>query len=234
MKVGTIPLLLALLASPTLARAQDEASLRRHQFTVGGGVGWSGPYAIGDAAAELRGNGIGSLPPVFTLFTATSRMTPAISPELHVGYAVTPTTTVEFNFGYALPRVGVEISDDPEAPDQKLPGEQLQQYLIGGAATWQIPLPPRVRARLGNRLAPFVIGGASFLRQLHEDRTLGETGQVYYAGGGARYFLRRDAGTGRAYGLRADGRVNVRRNGIDFEDKMRLYPTLSVAAFIGF
>ena len=234
MKAGTVTLLFALLVSPPLAGAQDEPSLRRHPFTVGGGVVWSGPYNIGDAAAELRGNGIGSLPPVFTLFTARSRITPALSPELRVGYAVTPATALEFSFAYGLPRVGVAISDDPEAPEQRLPGEQLQQYLIGGAATWQIPMPPRVRARIGNRLAPFVLGGATFLRQLHEDRTLGETGQVYYAGGGARYFLRRDAGTGRAYGLRADGRVNIRRNGIDFDDKMRLYPTVSFAAFIGF
>jgi hypothetical protein len=234
MKSGIITLLLVLLVWPQPAGAQDEPSQRRHQVTVGGGVGWSGPYNIGDATAQLRGNGIGSLAPVFTLFAARSRITPTISPELRVGYAVTATTAVEFSFGYALPHVAVAISNDPEAPAQQLPGEQLQQYLIGGAATWRIPMPPRVRARVGNRLAPFVLGGATFLRQLHEDRTLGATGQVYYAGGGARYFLRRDAGSGRAYGLRADGRVNVRRNGIEFEDKMRLYPTVSLAAFIGF
>ena len=234
MKAGTVTLLFVLLALPRLAFAQDEPSLRRHQFTVGAGAVWSGPYNIGDATAALRGNAIGSLPPVFTLFTAKSRITPAISPELRVGYAVTRTTAIEFSFAYTLPRVSVAISDDAEAPAQQLPGEQLRQYLVGGAATWQVPLPAGVRQRIGNRLAPFVLGGATFLRQLHEDRTLGETGQVYYAGGGARYFLRPTTGAGRAYGLRADARVNFRRNGIDFEDKMRLYPTVSLAAFIGF
>ena len=233
MRASAVAMLLALLASAQLANAQDEPSLRPHQFTIAAGAVWSGPYNIGDATAELRGNGIGSLPPVFTLFTAKSRITSAISPELRVGYAITRTTALEFSFAYTLPHVSVAISGDPEAPAQQLPGEQLQQFLIGGAATWQVPLPAGVRERIGNRLAPFVLGGATFLRQLHEDRTLGETGQVYYAGGGARYFLSR-TGSGRAYGLRADGRVNFRRNGIDFEDKMRLYPTVSLAAFIGF
>ena len=99
--------------------------------------------------------------------------------------------------------------------------------MIGGGVTWQLPM------RTGARLAPFVSGGAAFLRQLHEDRTLAETGQIYYAGGGARYWLRGGRGSGRAYGLRGDARVNFRRKGIDFENKIRIYPTLSLSVFVG-
>ena len=80
---------------------------------------------------------------------------------------------------------------------------------------------------------PSSSGGAAFLRQLHEDRTLAETGQIYYAGGGARYWLRGGHGAGRAVGLRGDARVNFRRNGIDFEDTMRTYPTFSLSVFVG-
>jgi hypothetical protein len=216
------------LAAANAAYAQEAPAFRAHQFTIGAGIVWSGAYEIGDATAGLRGNGIGSSPPVFTLFNATSRITSATSPELRIGYAMTPRATLEFGLAYTRPQLAVSISDDPEAPSQELPGETLEQYVLGGGITWQLPI------RMGNRLAPFVLGGAAFLRQLHEDRTLAETGQIYYAGAGARYFLRGGHGSGGALGLRGDARLNFRSHGIDFEDQVRTYPTFSLAAFVGF
>ena len=91
---------------------------------------------------------------------------------------------------------------------------------------WHLP------RRGGARLRPFVIGGGGYLRQLHEERTLVETGQLYYFGFGARYWLRGGSGTARAFGLRGDLRANLRRGGIDFEDKNRVFPTLAVHLFL--
>ena len=119
------------------------------------------------------------------------------------------------------------ITADAEAPSQELAGEKLQQYVFDGGITWQLPVST------GPRLALFVSGGGGYLRQLHEERTLGETGQVYYTGAGARYWLRGGHGASKALGVRGDVRVNVRRKGIDFEDKMRTYPTFSVFLFVG-
>jgi hypothetical protein len=221
--------MVAMLCAPITAWAQDAPELRKHQFTVGGGVVWSGAYQIGDSTAQLRGS---TAAPTFTLFTAKSKVTAAIAPELHVGFAVTPRIAVEFGLAVSRPHVGISIGSDPEAPAQQLPGERLDQYVIGGGVTWQFPLPTSVR--IPARLAPFVSGGAAFLRQLHEDRTLAETGQIYYAGGGARYFLRDGQGQELTFGLRGDARVNFRTNGIDFEDRMRFYPTVGVSAFVGF
>jgi hypothetical protein len=220
---------LALIAgAPMIASAQDTPALRAHHFTIGAGLVWSGGYDIGDSAAQLRGNGTGASPPALTLFTAKSRITPVTASELHIGFAATPRTALEFGVALTRPRVGVAIGGDAEVPPQQLPGETLEQYLFDGGITWQVPI------RVGARLAPFVSGGAAFLRQLHEDRTLAETGQVYYAGGGARYWLRGGHGASRALGLRGDARVNVRSKGIDFEDRMRTYPTFSVSMFVGF
>ncbi len=221
-------LIFVLALVPGLATAQDGPALRAGRFVVGAGVVWSGGYDIGDATASLRGNGPGATPPDVTLFTAKSSITPATSPELQVGFAATQRLAVEFGLAFTRPHIGVEIAGDAEAPSQELPGERLQQYLIGGGVTWQVPF------RMGARMAPFVSGGAAFLRQLHEDRTMAETGQIYYAGGGARYWLRGGHGAGRAYGLRGDARVNFRRKGIDFEDQMRIYPTFSLSVFVGF
>jgi hypothetical protein len=40
-------------------------------------------------------------------------------------------------------------------------------------------------------------------------------------------------GTARSAGLRGEFRMNMRTGGIDFEDKMRAYPTFSLFLFIG-
>jgi hypothetical protein len=219
--------LVALLGLPTIAHAQDAPSLRAHRLTVSAGVSWSGGYDVGSATAQLRGNSPGATAPPFTLLTADSRVTSAAGPEIKAGFSITRTLLLEAGGSVSRPRIGVSIAGDAEAPAQQLPGEELRQYLFDGSLSWQLPI------RLGGRLAPFVIGGGGYLRQLHEDRTLGETGQIYYAGGGARYFLRGGHGGARPIGLRGDVRVNVRRRGIDFDNTMRAYPTLSLQLFVG-
>ena len=223
-------------AAPMAAFAQEAPSLSLHRFTIGGGVVWSGGYDIGDQTAQLRGNGAGPSAPPFTLFTSESRLTSAISPDVRVAFAMTRQLTLEFGTSVRQPHISVAIDGDAEAPSQELPGEKLEQYLFEGGATWQVPLSigdKRAPASISERLAPFVSGGITFLRQLHEDRTLAETGQIYHAGGGARYFLKGGHGSGRALGVRGEARVNFRRKGIDFENKTRIYPTLTLSVFVG-
>ena len=209
------------------ANAQDAPSLRAHRVVVEGGAVWAGGYAIGDVNAELRTNAAGSAPPPYTLFVASSEITSVPSVTARVGFALTPHLVIEAAGSFGRPRIGVDISRDGEAAGQRLAGEQLQQYVIDGALVWQLPV------RLGPRVRPFVIGGAGYLRQLHEDRTLVETGQVYFAGIGARYWMRGGTGRARPVGLRAELRGNLRRGGIDFENKVRVYPTLAVSLFLG-
>jgi len=217
----------AMVVSSGVARAQEAPILRAHRFTIGAGLVWSGAYDIGEATAQLRGNGPGASAPPVTLFTTDARVTSAVSPELRVGFAMTRRVVLEFGVSMTQPHIGVAIGGDTEAPSQQLPGEKIEQYLFEGGATWQPPI------RIGSRIAPFIAGGAAFLRQLHEDRTLAETGQIYHAGGGVRYFLRGGHGTGRAVGLRGEARVNFRHDGIDFENTMRTYSTFLLSIFVG-
>jgi hypothetical protein len=175
----------------------------------------------------LRGNGTGPAPPSFTLFTADSHFSETIAPEIRVGVSLTRRITIEGGASRSHPRIGVGIAGDAESAAHELPGEQLQQYVFDGGLTWQLPI------RLGPRVAPFVTGGAGYLRQLHEDRTLAETGRIYYAGGGARWWLRGGHGASMPAGIRGEFRLNLRDRGIDFEDKMRAYPTFSLFLFIG-
>lgn len=216
-----------MLLMPAVAAAQDGPGLRPGHFTIGAAAVWSGGYAVGDSSAQLRGNGPGSSPTPFTLFRATSRVTSTPGPMVQVGIALSRTLALEGSATFAQPHVAVAISGDAEAPSQELPGEKLEQYQFEAGLTWQLPI------RAGRRLAPFVGVGGGYLRQLHEDRTLAETGQIYHAGVGARYWLRGGGAASKAIGIRGDLRLNLRRNGIDFENKMRTYPSVSLSAFIG-
>lgn len=219
--------LMLLLGGVNIAHAQEGPALRAHRVLLEGGAVWSGGYAVGDVNAQLRSNATGSTPPPFTLFSAASDLSSAASAVVRFGFTLTPTLAIEGGGSFGMPRLGTDITADTEVGPQRIEGEQVRQYLFDAAVVWHLPL------RLGPRLRPFVIGGGGYLRQLHEERTMVETGQIYYGGAGARYWIRGEAGTARSLGLRTDVRVNVRLGGIDFENQARVFPTVAVHLFLG-
>ena len=224
-QAGSCAALLLALAGPSFA--QEAPRLPDNRVTIDAGITWLGGYDVGISTAQLRGNATGATTPPFTLFTADSHFSTGRAAELRVGVSITPRLAIEGGASLSHPRIGFRISDDSERSAQELPGEELQQYVFDGGLSWQLPI------YMGRRLAPFIVGGAGYLRQLHEDRTLVETGRIYYTGGGARYWLRGGHDRARPIGLRSEFRINLRTKGIDFEDKMRTYPTFSVFAFLG-
>ena len=197
------------------------------QVTINGGLGWSGGYDIGASSAQLRTNAPGATVPPFTLFNVDSRIAPSPGGEVRVGVAITPRFSVEGGVLLANRRLPFAVTGDPESAAQQLEGETLHHYVFDAGVMWELPVFRR------SRLRTFASGGAGYLRQLHQDRTLVETGQVYYVGGGARYWLRGRPTSSRSLGLRGDLRLNVRRSGIDFEDRARTYPTASLLMFVG-
>jgi hypothetical protein len=209
------------------AQPAESPGLRPHHVTLSAGLVWTDGYDVGASTAHLRGNGAGPSAAPFTLFSADSRLTRATAPDFRVGYAVTSRVALEGGMSFAQPRIAFAIARDAEAPAQELVGEKLDQYQIDANLTWQLPVG------LGPRLAPFATIGAGYLRQLHEDRVLAETGQIYFGGAGARYWLKGGHGAARALGLRGDVRVAVRKGGIDFENRKRAYPSVSLMLFVG-
>jgi hypothetical protein len=214
---ASIALVVALAAGVSAAEAQ---------VTVSGGLDWTGGYDIGTSSAQLRANTPGATPPPYTLFNVDARIAPAPGAEVRVGVVVRPQFTVEGGVMFARRRLPFRIFGDAEIPSESFAGESLQHFLFDAGVQWELPgrFPPRLRA--------FASGGAGYLRQLHQDRTLVESGQVYYAGGGARYWLRGLPDSDRSIGVRGDVRVNVRRGAIEFEERTRIYPTVSVLMFI--
>lgn len=196
------------------------------QVTISGGAGWLGGYPIGTSTAQLRTNAPGATPPPLTLFTVDSRIAPAAAGEVRVGVAITRRLTIEGGAAFGRRPVPLSISGDLEAGPQRLEGESLHHYAFDGGLAVELRRPS------GARLRTFVLGGAGYLRQLHQDRTLVKAGQIFYAGGGARYWLRQRPDSSRSLGVRGDVRLNVRRHGIDFENKTRLYPSVSLLLFV--
>lgn len=204
------------------------AEVAEAQVTISGGVGWSGGYDVGGSTAELRTNAPGAASPPFRLFSVDSRISPAPGGEVRVGVVIARDITLEGGAVLSRRRLAFTIAGDAEAGAQRLPGETLQNYLFDAGVLWELP-PPVPR---GRRVRAYAAGGAGYLRQLHQDRTLVESGEVYYVGGGARYWLRGRPASPRSLGLRGDVRMNLRRRGIDFENRARIFPTASVLVFI--
>lgn len=218
--------LCVVLVSAGTGYAQEAPALRPHRLVLDGGVVWSGGYPIGAVDANLRSNATGSAPPPFMLFAASSEIGAAPAVSVRIGFTLTSRLMIEGGGSFGMPRVRTDISQDSETGAQQLEGEELKQYVVDGALVWHLPL------RIGSRVRPFVLGGAGYLRQLHEERTLVETGQLYYGGIGARVWFRDGDGTARSFGLRTDLRANLRRGGIDFDDKARVFPSVSVNLFL--
>ena len=101
----------------------------------------------------------------------------------------------------------------------------LTQITIEGGVLVDLPA---LRLPAGN-LVPFVDGGGGYLRQVHEDRVLIETGRTLYAGGGVKW----QSGAAQPSGLmqrlvvRADARFVSRTGGVDVDDERRHYITVS-------
>jgi hypothetical protein len=210
----------------TLVVIGCHGSIASAQVTINGGLGWSGGYGTGGSSAQLRTNAAGATPPPFTLFTVDSRVTPSPGGEVRVGVSITPRVAIEGGALFSRPRLGFSIAGDREAAAQEFEGESLQHYVFDAALLWNVPVIHRPKFRT------FAIGGGGYVRELHQDRTLVESGQIYYLGGGARYWVRGGAESNRSIGLRGDVRINMRRNGIDFDNESRIYPTISVLMFV--
>jgi hypothetical protein len=194
---------------------------------VGAGVLWSGTYSIGDATAALRSNAPGATPPPFTLFSTKSTVDSAAGVLVRGGFAVTPSITLEASASLSRPALSTQIFQDAEQAAAAVAGESLEQYVCEAGAVWYLPV------RLGPKWRVFASGGGGYLRQLHQERTLVETGSVYYAGAGVNLWLRGGHGPSKSLGIRSDARINWRRGGIEFENQTRAFPTLSVALFVG-
>ena len=108
------------------------------------------------------------------------------------------------------PELQTVVSSDAEASGTFTLVESLDQYILDGGVLVHLD---ELEA-FG--LKPFAIGGFGYVRQLHEEQQLVETGHLFYVGGGVTLPLfSRAQGFIRSVSVRGDLRLNVRSLELD-------------------
>jgi hypothetical protein len=187
---------------------------RRGSVEVAGGFVWTGGFDVDAQAAELTG----STQTSFTLFTIDARVRPANGAQARVAFYLTPTLALEAGVQYSRPVLTARLSSDAEDAEDVTADETLSRYVVDGSIVYHL----RGLSFAGGRGMPFLAAGAGYLRELHEDDQLIETGAEYHAGTGLKFWIARGR---RSIGLRGDIGVTVRDGGFDFEEKRRMLPT---------
>ena len=212
----------------TMLSAASEAQIRPRQvqppagptpgagsWELGGGLNFARGFDLGESAAELTRNTTDGSD-AFTLFVADSQVESAGGLQAQLAYYLSPRLAVEGGLRFAQPVLRIEVSGDAEEAEDVTAEETLQQYVFTGSALWHLRRPAP-----GRRVSPFVFGGAGYLRDLHEEQELVETGHEFHAGGGVKIWF---GSARRRFGLRGDAGVAFRTGGTDPEDGFRPVP----------
>jgi opacity protein-like surface antigen len=198
-----------LLSSVAVAVAQDAAP-RPRSLEVSVGALAIGGVDFGSHNANLTANDPGN--PDFILFTTSSQINPGAGLDTRVTFNLSRTFGVEGAFAWTRQTAETKITSDADGAPNVTLTEDLSTYFVEAAAVVHL-------RRLGfarGRGLPFVFAGGGYLRQLDGDSILVDTGTVFHAGGGIKYFFaQRVRGFVRDIGLRADGRFYVRSGGLE-------------------
>jgi hypothetical protein len=204
------------------ASAQQPVDVGRLELSAG--VVWGGGLDLGSAAATET-SPAGQPVPIF----ATSTTLGALAAfEGRIGWRFSRSFTAEADATVGQHDLRIALSNDVEGAPAATVSERVDQFTIGGALLWHAPLgSPRLR--------PFAAAGGGYLRALHENATLAQTGHYYQFGGGVDVLLA-SRGTARlkAVGVRVDARALVRINGVAFDAAARTAPAAAASLFVRF
>ena len=212
-----------LMSSIASAQSADPPPSR---VEAGFGVLWLGQQPLGSSQANET-TAAGTKTP---LFSTSSDLASAAGIDGRIGVRLTRSLAAEAEASYLKPQLRIAISGDTEGALALTATEAIQQFTIGGGLVWYVP-----NHGWPARFAPFVMAGGGYLRQLHEQNTLVETGSFFQVGGGATYLLstRQHVHT-KASGVRVDLRAVRWSKGVAFDDGGRVAPAFGASAFVRF
>jgi hypothetical protein len=213
---------LVLSAAGAFAQSVDPSP----RFEASLGVLWIGGQPLGASSANETQSAGTSTP----LFSTTSELASAAGLDGRIGVRVTRSLVAEAEASYLKPQLRVAISGDTEGAAALTATEAIQQFTVGAGVLWYLP-----NRGWSTRLAPFAMAGAGYLRQLHEQNTLVETGSFIQFGGGATYLVcPQPRFHTKGIGVRADLRALRRSKGVAFDGGGRTAPAFGVSAFVRF
>jgi hypothetical protein len=210
------------LLAPRAAAAQP-----RLDVTVSG-AWWDG-YDLGQQRATLTGPQTPTGSPV-TLFDSDATIVSGPGAELRLGWRLFRGVYAEATGGVGVNSIEARVHDDIEQAPPITVTSTLTQVTIEGGALVELPA---VRLGSGN-LLPFVDGGGGYLRQIHEERVLVETGRTLYVGGGVKWHsvAAQPRGLVQRLVVRGDARLVSRTGGVDVADARHHYITVSAGVGI--
>lgn len=211
-------------AVAVLAAGATEAQPAQGRVEVSGGAAWLGASKFAPVLAQETTPAGGRR----TVFVSDTTLESSTGPAVRVGVRLMSSVRLETGIAVNQPALSTRITGDvePGAVDTSA-SETITQYAVEGGVV------AGLRRRQTGRLIPFAAAGGAYLRQLHEGRTLVQTGRAYYVGGGAHYLLRQGGG-GRikSAGIRADLRATIMKDGVAPADAV--VPFLGAALFVRF
>jgi hypothetical protein len=203
-------LVVSFLCASTLAvSAQTFRRPHEPKLEVSVGALFVGGFSGGEKNADITANQSGGAP--YTLFKSRSRIDSAPAFEARLGWRLSRLFTIEGGVFTARPQLSTRLSADVESAPEITASEDLSVYIIDGAVLVNLTSKPQAR------VVPFLRAGYGYVRELHEDNALVETGSGFHAGGGITMWLN----PRQTLGVRADARVYVITGGIDLDGGTR-------------
>lgn len=213
--------------APLAVLAQPPAGPEPGRVELGIGRMWIGREIVGSGDATETTSSGGALP----LFSASTELAAGSGFEGRVGIKLTRAFELEASGTYAVPQLRTQISGDYENAVSVTATETVQQFTVGGGLLWYV----RHRQAQPASVAPFLMAGGGYLRELHEGSVLVETGRFYDVGGGVKFLFGWQEGTIlKGVGLRIDARAMTRTGGIAFDSRSHVSPELGAALYLRF
>lgn len=211
---------------PSAAAAQPAQG--RFVLSIGGL--WHSGVPLGSRDAIETRNQVGG--GAFVLFETESAITSGAGLVARIGVELASAFTIEMGGSWTKTSISTRLTGDAEAaPDLEVRSD-LTEYVVGAALVFRLER----LAMAGGRAVPFVEAGAGYLRQLHGDNRLAETGSVLHGGGGLVMWLRSDRGVWlKRLGVRVDGRITTRNGGVELtEGERRVFAALGAGLTLVF
>jgi hypothetical protein len=182
------------------------------RLRVGAGVGWLAGAEIAAQPADLRSASGSS----YRLFQSETELVATPTFDARIGFALTRRYEVEGRAAINRPELRTVVSSDAEATGSFTITENIDEYVFDGGIVVHLN---ELKA-IG--LVPFAMGGAGYIRRLHDRQSLVEEGHLYYVGGGVtRALFARSQGFVRGASVRADLRLNVFSTELDDDSHLQ-------------
>lgn len=218
---GAVALATLALAGPAGAQAREP------RVEVSAGGLWASPVGLGTRAATETMNQPGG--GRYTLFTTRSELGALRGLEVRASTRLRRWLAVEVGGSWGRRRLSTSVSGDVEGAASLTATVDVDQYVLDGS----VRLAPSRLARAGGRVAPFVVAGAGYVRQVYAGRTLVETGAVSHAGGGMLVWLRAPrAGRPPRLGVRGDLRWALSDGGVTLGGPRRHQAAVAAAGAV--